>query len=281
MKGRLTGIVAGLVLAAGHAAAQDHDVIVFRAGPLDPAEQGRGVAAMRVETVEVMMAEPFEAGEPVTGAPYSADIVTEIVQTLADGNRIERRTASSVARDSQGRVRRTQRLAAIGGIVPQGDTEIVTINDPVAGVHYSLDVARRTAVRSAPTFTRRIEGPPLAAAPIGAQVHVRRGDDSQTESLGMRQFDGVGAEGTRITTTIPAGAIGNQAPIQIVAERWYSPELRTVVASRRSDPRFGETIFRLENIVRVEPAAELFQVPEDFVIEAGRPFGAGVIQRAR
>ena len=279
MKGCVTSMVAALLLAAGRAAAQDHDVIVFRAGLLDPAEQARGVAAMRVETVELMMAEPFEVGEPVTGAPYAADVVTEIVQTLADGNRIERRTTSSVARDSQGRVRRTQRLAAIGGILPQGDAEIVTINDPVAGVHYSLYLARRTAVRSAPMFTKRIEGPPLAAAPPGAPVRVRRGDDTQTESLGARQFDGVSAEGTRITTTIPAGAIGNQAPIQIVAERWYSPELRIVVASRRSDPRFGETIFRLENIVRVEPAAELFHVPADFSIEAGKPFGAGVIHK--
>jgi hypothetical protein len=279
MRERLTGIMAAFVLAAGSAAAQDQDVIFFRAGPLDPAEQARGVAAMRLETVEVMMAEPFEMGEPVTDAPYSADVVTEIVQTLADGNRIERRTTSSVARDTQGRVRRAQRLAAIGSILPQGDAEIVTINDPVARAHYRLDVARKVAVRSAPVFTKRIESPPFAAAPIGAHVQVRRGDDSQTESLGTRQFDGVSAEGTRSTTTIPAGAIGNQAPILIVAERWYSPELRVVVASRRSDPRFGETVFRLENIVRLEPAAELFQVPTDFTIEAGRPFGAGVIQK--
>jgi hypothetical protein len=280
MNGRVRGIFAALVLVAGRAAAQDHDVIIFRAGPLDPAEQARGVAARRVETVELMMAEPFETGEPVTGAPYSADVVTEIVQTLADGNRIERQTTSNVVRDGQGRVRRTQRLAAIGGILPQSDAEIVTINDPVARVHYSLDLARKTAVRSAPMFTKRIEGPPLASAPIGAQVQVRRGDDAQSESLGTRQFDGVSAEGTRITTTIPAGAIGNQAPIQIVAERWYSPELRIVVASRRSDPRFGETIFRLENIVREEPHGELFQVPADFTIEAGKPFGAGVFQKA-
>jgi hypothetical protein len=273
------GIVMAVVFAAGSAGAQDHDVFFFR-GPLEPAEQARGAAGIRVEHVEVMMAEPFEAGEPVTGAPYSADVVTEIVQTLADGNRIERRTTSDVARDGQGRVRRTQRIAAIGSLLPQGDAEIVTINDPVARVHYSLDLSRKVAFRSAPIFTKRIEGPPLAGAPIGAHLQVHRAGDTQAESLGTRQFDGVSAEGTRVTTTIPAGAIGNQAPIQIVAERWYSPELRIVVASRRSDPRFGETNFRLENIVRVEPPAELFRVPADFTIEAGKPFGAGIIHPA-
>ena len=59
----------------------------------------------------------------------------------------------------------------------------------------------------------------------------------------------------------PAGAIGNQAPIEMVTEQWFSPELGTVVLSRRSDPRFGETTYRLQNIVRAEPAADLFQVP--------------------
>jgi hypothetical protein len=87
------------------------------------------------------------------------------------------------------------------------------------------------------------------------------------------QVDGVLAEGTRTVVTIEQGVIGNVAPIEIVNERWYSPELRTVVQSRRSDPRYGETIFRLENIVRSEPAPELFRVPADYKIESGGSFG--------
>jgi hypothetical protein len=83
----------------------------------------------------------------------------------------------------------------------------------------------------------------------------------------------VRVEGTRSTVTIAAGAIGNQAPIEIVSERWYSPELKTVILSRRVDPRFGETTYRLENIVRVEPPADLFQVPADYKVDVARPFG--------
>jgi hypothetical protein len=67
--------------------------------------------------------------------------------------------------------------------------------------------------------------------------------------------------------SIPAGAIGNLAPVEIVSERWYSPDLQTVVYSRRSDPRFGETTYRLTNIIRAEPPAELFQVPADYKVE--------------
>src|SRR5215207_9303421 len=68
----------------------------------------------------VLAVEPFDTAQPITGAPYTADIVTDIVQTLADGNRIEHHDTSSVARDGQGRVRREQQLAAIGPIRPQG-----------------------------------------------------------------------------------------------------------------------------------------------------------------
>jgi hypothetical protein len=67
--------------------------------------------------------------------------------------------------------------------------------------------------------------------------------------------------------TVPAGAVGNQLPIEVVSERWYSPELQVIVETRRSDPRFGDTVYRLTNIVRAEPPSELFEVPPQFRIE--------------
>ena len=74
--------------------------------------------------------------------------------------------------------------------------------------------------------------------------------DAQEEALGTRTIEGVAAEGTRTTMTIPAGQIGNEQPIVIVSERWYSPELQALVMSRQSDPRYGETTYRLTGIVR-------------------------------
>jgi TonB family protein len=88
----------------------------------------------------------------------------------------------------------------------------------------------------------------------------------KTESLGKRTFDGVEADGTRSVSTIPAGSIGNERPIEIVSERWYSAELQTVVMTRHSDPRTGENVYRLENINRTEPTANLFQVPSDYTV---------------
>lgn len=91
----------------------------------------------------------------------------------------------------------------------------------------------------------------------------------RTEPLGKQTIEGVEAEGTRETYTIPAGEIGNEQPIQIVSERWFSPALQTVVYTKHSDPRFGETTFRLTGINRNEPARTLFEVPADYTIKEG------------
>lgn len=108
------------------------------------------------------------------------------------------------------------------------------------------------------------------AESMGATIETRPMRKPQKESLGTRTIEGVEAEGTRITHTIPAGEIGNEQPINIVAESWYSPELQTVVMSRNSDPRVGENVYRLTNINRSEPARTLFEVPADYTIKDSR-----------
>jgi hypothetical protein len=86
----------------------------------------------------------------------------------------------------------------------------------------------------------------------------------EVKSLGTRDFDGVKAEGTMTTHTIPAGQIGNERPIEVTSERWFSPDLFVVVYAKTSDPRAGDTIYRLTNIKRSEPSPDLFKVPADY-----------------
>jgi hypothetical protein len=93
------------------------------------------------------------------------------------------------------------------------------------------------------------------------------GGDSVTKQLGEKEIVGVRVTGTLTTLTIPAERIGNQFPLEIVSERWFSPELQVVVMSRRSDPRFGDTVYRLINIDRSEPPQSLFEIPAGFRIE--------------
>ena len=250
-------------------------------------------------------------GQVVKGAPYSAEAVTETIQTLGDGNRIVNRITSMMYRDSEGRTRREQSLKGLG-IFGAGEDpfQTVFINDPVAGVTFSLDSRSHTALKSVP-FTFEFSGkkgeqfefkvaPPPPTAPTSRSLIVtapHAPEDQLTlrteagvgetfvfrskpnkanevkENLGKQNIEGVEAEGTRSTVTIPAGEIGNERPIEIVNERWYSPELQLVVMTRHSDPRTGETTYKLTNINRTEPAKSLFEVPSDYTIKESPGFG--------
>jgi hypothetical protein len=100
---------------------------------------------------------------------------------------------------------------------------------------------------------------------LGSEEHA----EVTTEDLGTETMEGLLVTGTRTTRTIPAGEIGNEKPISIVTEVWTSPDLKTIVYSKRSDPRMGEQTFKLANIVRAEPDASLFTVPADFKLTDG------------
>ena len=102
----------------------------------------------------------------------------------------------------------------------------------------------------------------------------------KTESLGTKSFDGVMADGRRTTMTIPAGKMGNELPIQIVTETWYSSELQTTLYQKRTDPRNGETVTRYSGISRAEPSRTLFEAPSDFKVTDAvrRGPGRGQIQ---
>src|SRR5438552_6729937 len=200
-------------------------------------------------------------GKLVKGAPYSAQAVTETTQTLSDGNRIVNKSSASVYRDSEGRTRREQTLRAIGPFANANEgPQSIFINDPVSGMSYVLEPGSHNA-RKMPTrrFEYRTSAPPdgdkAPTAPDGPGVPRatrRPGDNSdfvvsvappaegrggftmefhncgerreRTESVGKQSLEGVEAEGTRTILTIPAGEIGNERPIEVVNERWYSPE---------------------------------------------------------
>jgi hypothetical protein len=109
----------------------------------------------------------------------------------------------------------------------------------------------------------RGDGMPLASHGLLTMPLLPRGK-GETKSLGTRDFGGIQAEGTMTTHTIAAGAIGNEKPIVVTSERWFAPDLHVVVFAKTVDPRAGETSYRLINVKREEPAADLFKVPADY-----------------
>ena len=268
-------------------------------------------------------------GPPIQGAPYSATMTNEFVQTLADGNRINQSTTGAIARDSQGRTRQDMSLPPIGGLSTGNAPHLVFIQDPVAQSSYTLNLTDKVAEKMtipghpkdgsasaqsgnvffvgkgdvgaagkletfrqgdgplpppipqipaqavAPGVARQEldGGPVISAGPNVDTIMMKTGQGkSSTEDLGSQNIEGVFVTGVRTTVTIPAGQIGNEKPIVVVTEVWTSPELKTVVYSKRTDPRIGEQIFKLTNISRSEPDASLFAVPSDFkVIDGPKP----------
>lgn len=317
--------------------------------------------------VAKVLAEMYAKHAAVKNSPFSADEENESVQTLADGNRIVRKSTGKIYRNSDGRVRREIK-GGQGGMLGTtfsigGGTWIENRN---MGHKYMIDDAMKTAkvisiedgkvtvngktaapgdpnikviekiskvtsdgkntteavvvennngvvttrpmteeekakikekMKSAKsgeslkevvvesdvvTINGDSKGGVVAGHPgQNAQVTIARavggqhpggftftGEssqyDSRTEELGTRDFEGVSATGTRKVTTIPAGAIGNERPIEIVYERWYSKELEMTVYSKNNDPRFGEQTYRLTNINRSEPDPSLFSVPAGY-----------------
>ncbi len=82
---------------------------------------------------------------PVVGSPYSATVVNESTQTLADGNRIVERNTGTTARDSQGRTRNDAALPAIGNLSAAGMPHLAFIVDPVAQTSFTLNLDEKTA----------------------------------------------------------------------------------------------------------------------------------------
>jgi len=346
---------------------QEHRIILNHHELLAEAASAKGSAeAWRLwgddlrASLGTMFGDSFAAAKPVKGAPYSADVTTEVNQALADGNVIARKTGGRIYRDGEGRTRQET--------VVDGETKSIQLRDPVAGTAVMLLPGTKTAVRMPSLAMHKdikelkvlrfgdkevriedgkvsvdgkpatgkveikaggkeivvengkvtVDGKPLtygdgekrvivkrhgdADAGDGAhreevRVHVLRSGSGKeidvampalthlpallgasggrldgallrvkgtTTPLGTKEFDAVRAEGKSTLRTIPAGEIGNRNPVLVTTESWHSPELQVTVYSRHSDPRHGETIYRLSNIRRGEPAADLFKVPEDY-----------------
>ena len=224
-----------------------------------------------------------------TDRPYSAEAVNESLQTLPDGNKIHRTTVTRVYRDSAGRTRREM-------LNDDGTVRSIAISDPVSRVSYTLDPRTKTATKGGAAvpsmagsgggvrMARTAEGTAVVSggggggggATAGVATITRGGGGTagtvtavsggNREALDPQVIEGLNATGTRTTTTIPAGQVGNAQDIKIVSEQWTSDELQLLVLTKHSDPRSGESIYRLRNVLRAEPDPSLFALPADYTV---------------
>lgn len=192
---------------------------------------------------------------PVIGKPLLANEVRRTEQTLSDGSHITHTETEHFYRDGLGRMRTETATGAV-------------IFDPVAGFTYDLTTSRKN-------FTKSRVGP-NSVVTIAAAAHYssssshsgratpKRGTDAITEDLSPQFLSGVYVKGARVTTTIPAGTFGNDRDLKVINERWYSEDLKLLLKSSNSDPRFGVTTYELTDISQAPPDPALFQVPSGY-----------------
>jgi hypothetical protein len=223
---------------------------------------------------------------PVKGTPFCANVTTDHTQSFADGNRIHSTDSSTVCRDSEGRTRREAGLNLLGAGAEKPASKLVTIVDPVAGVRYMLDandkIAHKMSLSShggpglpdlPPGGGHMMVFHSMGSAEAGASgnvVYKTAGHDHEaaptTENLGDQTINGIHATGTRMTHTIPAGKMGNDKPIVVTSERWYSSDLKAAVMTKHTDPWAGELKTEFTSVNTSEPDGSLFTVPSDYKI---------------
>jgi len=251
----------------------------YEAYAQQPAQEKTGTISMSVQTANnplrtttIDLPAPSPHAPVVTGEPYSAEVIYERIQTLADGTHITQKAQSTKQyRDSEGRTRVE---------TSPGGAQVVEIHDSVSGFRYLLDLQNHVAHRFAPPTestsgdasyaqTARVDSSAANSAPARGITPTQTPTDrpqSSTESLGSQTVEGVYVEGKKTTTTFPVGFMGNDRPLVRVMEAWISSDLKLTVVSKNSDPRMGESTMRLRNINRSEPDPALFGVPADYQI---------------
>jgi hypothetical protein len=238
------------------------------------------------------------------GKPFSAMVTTKTTQIFLDGTHVTQTTTAMECRDTEGRTRTESDIAPPISLEP-GEQPLplihrIFIRDPVEGISYDLDPAlKMPRIMMAPGIV--YDGPAGAAVPgvtqsgegggrgrsnspeksgtvgssenaprTGSADHVAetvgKGPNNILEDLGQKNINGITAHGTRITTVVPVGAIGNDREFRSTTERWFSDDLNLLVKSVSSDPRFGTTTYELTNISRLPPDPSLFRPPADYNI---------------
>ena len=188
------------------------------------------------------------------GRPFSAKVSTETTQTLMDGTHVSHLTTLMEYRDPEGRVR-----------TETSEPASIVIRDPVAGVTYRLDPLKKFFAKSETAESGR--GGRGRSAPSEDKnfiLNYQTNPADVVQDLGTATVNGVLASGTRVTTTVPKGAIGNDREFRSTSERWFSPDLNLLIKSASTDPRFGTTSYELTSISRIPPDPSLFRVPADY-----------------
>ena len=206
----------------------------------------------------------------VPGLPFTGKSNIEWTRTLGDGSQVTVHLQAALARDSQGRIYRERRSFTPANSDQPNRLNEIHIYDPVTRTQTICNVMSFQCVRKGympvTFFNVRATG-----------WFANNSRFLAREDLGSDVIDGQNVVGTRETTTINPGVLGNDRALISTREFWYSPELRTNLAVTRNDPREGKQVIRLTELSFSEPNPELFKVPTGYTVVDERLPVRGVV----
>jgi len=200
---------------------------------------------------------------PIQGIPLTGKSSVQWTRTLEDGSTVTVQEQANLARDSQGRMYRERRSFVPVNSDRESPLTELQFFDPDAKTQTICSAAKRECTVS-DYFPRRS----FVAARAGSYANGAR--TLEREDLGANTIDGLDVTGTRETTTINAGVVGNDKPLVSTREFWYSAQLKTNLMVTRTDPRDGKQVVRLIEFSQSEPDPHTFDIPEGYTVRDAR-----------
>jgi hypothetical protein len=234
------------MLADGNRITQRNEAVIHRDG------EGR---TRREQTLTGIG--PWQAGEPVTMINIHDPVADKSysLDPTARTARENRKFEIAIA-DAQGELAKAR--TEVRTVYRAGAAVPAPVPAPLPGAGGGVTVVHQDGDHVQVVRQRGIAVAPFPEGTTGMY--------EPAEELGEQVLEGLLVQGKRWKDTIPAGTIGNERAIDVVTDRWYSKDIDATVLERHSDPRFGETTYRLVNVVLGEPSPDLFQVPQGYEI---------------
>lgn len=174
-----------------------------------------------------------------------------------------------IARDAKGRVYEERWYLVPKGGKAKSRMNWIQIADPKQLTLYNCSIEKEICDLLLFDPTHALSA--LSAhhkTPSGSQT---LSDRSVTwEDLGKRNIAGIDTVGTRETTTMFSGTMGNDQPLVYLNESWHSDALGINLLSIRSSPFFGKQTFTITELAAGEPDQQLFELPAGFKVNDQR-----------
>ena len=210
---------------------------------------------------------------PKLEAPFTLTLQTEWIKTLGDGGTITLENERRIARDGKGRIYQERWLLVPKGGKAHSEMNAIQISDPAAHTLYTCFVRETPHQCELMTYSEPPGTEYRELSPPSGDLANGRGSAIH-EELGTRFVAGVETRGVRDTVIYNSGAFGNDSPLKVEREFWYSPQLSLNLLSVRSDPRFGKETFTATTVLLGEPDPKLFELPEGYAVVDHRPNAA-------